>query len=65
MQGPATRAAKWSAILFLSGITLFSGSLYLLALTGLHALVFVTPFGGISFLAGWVLLAIAAMRINP
>ena len=65
MHDGATRTAKWSAILFMSGIALFSGSLYLLALTGLRAFAFVTPFGGVSFLAGWVLLAIAAMRIKP
>jgi uncharacterized membrane protein YgdD (TMEM256/DUF423 family) len=64
MQGAATRAAKWSAILYLSGIVLFSGSLYLLALTDMSAFAFVTPFGGVSFLAGWVLLAVAAIRVK-
>ena len=64
MQDAAMRAAKWSAFLFLFGIVAFSGSLYLLALTNFRFLVFVTPFGGISFLAGWVLLAIAATRIR-
>jgi uncharacterized membrane protein YgdD (TMEM256/DUF423 family) len=64
MQGAAMRAAKWSAILFLSGIVLFSGSLYLLALTEMSAFAYITPFGGVSFLAGWVLLAVAAMRIK-
>jgi uncharacterized membrane protein YgdD (TMEM256/DUF423 family) len=64
MQSAAAYAAKWSAILFLSGIVLFSGSLYLLALTEMSAFAFVTPFGGVSFLAGWVLLAIAAVRIK-
>jgi len=58
MQGAAARSAKWSAILFLFGIFLFCGSLYFLALTGMHASAFVAPFGGVSFLAGWVLLAI-------
>src|SRR5579862_8724511 len=38
--------------LFLAGIVLFSGSLYLLALTGTRAFGFVTPLGGASFLAG-------------
>jgi uncharacterized membrane protein YgdD (TMEM256/DUF423 family) len=65
MHDRATPAAKWSAILFLIGIALFSGSLYILALTGLRAFAFVTPFGGASFLAGWVLLAISAMRTKP
>jgi uncharacterized membrane protein YgdD (TMEM256/DUF423 family) len=40
----------WS---FLAGILLFSGSLYLLAVTGIHWLGFLTPFGGLSFLLGW------------
>lgn len=45
-----------AASLFLTGILLFSGSLYLLAATGIRWLGAVTPFGGISFLAGWALL---------
>jgi uncharacterized membrane protein YgdD (TMEM256/DUF423 family) len=44
---------------FLIGILLFSGSLYLLALTNLRWLGAITPFGGISFIAGWVCLAVA------
>lgn len=64
IQGSAARYARWAAWAFLGGIVLFSGSLYLLALTGLHPLVYVTPFGGVSFLAGWVLLALAAWRIK-
>lgn len=64
MQTPAARTANWAAWCFFAGIVLFSGSLYLLALTGLHAMVFVTPLGGMAFLAGWVLLALAATRIK-
>ncbi|HTT96955.1 MAG TPA: DUF423 domain-containing protein [Rhizomicrobium sp.] len=62
MQGTAERTARWSAALFLIGIVLFSGSLYALAMTGQRVFAFVTPVGGISFLAGWVLLALAAWR---
>jgi len=40
---------------------LFSGSLYALALSGVRALGAITPFGGVAFLAGWVLLALAAI----
>ncbi|HEX4079451.1 MAG TPA: DUF423 domain-containing protein [Rhizomicrobium sp.] len=58
-------AAQLACALFLAGIILFSGSLYLLALTGAHAFGFVTPFGGLAFLAGWATLAWAAMRIAP
>lgn len=52
-------AAGW---LFVIGTLLFSGSLYLLSLTGLRWLGAVTPFGGLAFLAGWTCLAIAAAR---
>jgi uncharacterized membrane protein YgdD (TMEM256/DUF423 family) len=47
--------------LFLAGIVLFSGSLYLLALTGVTILGVITPLGGLAFLAGWACLAIAAI----
>jgi len=62
MQGKAARTATWSASLFLAGIVLFSGSLYALAFTGERLFAFVTPVGGVSFLAGWVTLALAAWR---
>ena len=65
MQDTAIRMAKISAWLFLCGIVLFSGSLYLLALTSFGPLAFVTPVGGIAFLAGWICLAIAATRTKP
>jgi len=64
MQGKAARTATWSAALFLGGIVLFSGSLYALAITGERVFAFVTPVGGVSFLAGWVLLALVAWRIK-
>lgn len=48
--GRALRLAGWS---FSAGIALFSGSLYLLATTGIHWLGVLTPFGGIAFLLGW------------
>ncbi|MEQ1566500.1 MAG: DUF423 domain-containing protein [Myxococcota bacterium] len=49
-----------AGIAFLLGILLFSGSLYLMTLTGARWLGAVTPLGGISFVAGWVLLAVTA-----
>ena len=52
-------AAGW---LFLAGTVLFSGSLYLLALTGLPGFAQVTPIGGIAFMLGWTSLAIFAGR---
>lgn len=48
--------------LFVTGIVLFSGSLYALALTGTRALGAITPIGGVAFLAGWLVLAWAASR---
>jgi|HubBroStandDraft_6_1064221.scaffolds.fasta_scaffold414306_2 uncharacterized membrane protein YgdD (TMEM256/DUF423 family) len=65
MRGPAEGGARAAAILFLIGILLFSGSLYLLALTGNTVLGFVTPFGGLAFIAGWILLALAALKLPP
>lgn len=47
---------------FLAGIVVFSGSLYLLAVTSAHWLGAITPLGGLSFLAGWLWLAIIAVR---
>lgn len=47
---------------FLAGIVLFSGSLYALSLSGVTRLGIITPFGGVAFLVGWVLLAIAGWR---
>jgi len=51
--------ARYAAIAFVAGIALFSGSLYALALGAPRAVGFVTPLGGLSFLAGWALLAVS------
>ncbi|PYP17358.1 MAG: DUF423 domain-containing protein [Gemmatimonadetes bacterium] len=53
------RVAGW---LFIAGTLLFSGSLYALALTGTRWLGAITPLGGLCFLAGWALLAYAAVK---
>jgi uncharacterized membrane protein YgdD (TMEM256/DUF423 family) len=53
-------AGAWTGWLLLSGIVLFSGSLYVLAVTGVRTLGAVTPFGGASFIAAWVTLAVCA-----
>ena len=52
----ASRAA-WVCGLLLAGVFLFSGSLYALALSGVRMWGAVTPFGGLSFIAAWILLA--------
>jgi len=57
--GGATTAAGW---LFVAGVILFSGSLYLLAVTHVRVLGAITPIGGVCFLIGWALLALAAWR---
>ena len=58
-QAGALALAGW---LFVAGIALFSGSLYLLALTGARALGAITPFGGAAFLAGWIAFGWGAWR---
>lgn len=51
------RAFSLAGGLFVAGITVFSGSLYLLAFTGERWLGAITPLGGLAFLAGWLCLA--------
>lgn len=55
-------AANWTGWLLLAGIVLFSGSLYVLAISGIRTLGAITPFGGIAFIAAWVVLAVCALR---
>ena len=57
-----TRIFAVAGLMFIAGIAIFSGSLYLLALTGTRWLGAVTPFGGVAFLAGWLCLAVGAWR---
>ncbi len=56
---PWFAASGWSLV---AGLALFSGSLYVLALTEQRWLGAVTPLGGLAFIAGWVLLAVAALK---
>ncbi len=51
-----------SALLFAMGIFLFSFSLYVYAITGVTAIAIITPFGGLCFLAGWLLIVFSALR---
>lgn len=53
------KTAGWS---FLVGILLFSGSLYILSVTGISRLGMITPFGGLAFLIGWLALGLAVLR---
>ena len=54
--------AALAGLLFLVGIALFSGSLYLLVLSGVRWLGAITPLGGVAFIAGWGVLALAGYR---
>jgi uncharacterized membrane protein YgdD (TMEM256/DUF423 family) len=49
--------ARWSFVLFATGILIFSGSLYVLAVTNIKVLGAVTPIGGVCLLGGWLALA--------
>jgi uncharacterized membrane protein YgdD (TMEM256/DUF423 family) len=53
---------RWSGWLMLVGIILFSGSLYVLSVSGLRWLGMVTPFGGMSFIAAWILFVVAIVK---
>jgi len=59
-----SRALAGSGWAFVIGIVLFSGSLYVMALTGITKLGAITPIGGLAFIIGWVLLAISALKLN-
>ena len=56
------RGLAWAGWLMLTGIVMFSGSLYALTLTGMRSLGMITPLGGVSFIVAWALLARAAWR---
>ena len=63
-RGAAGPRARMAAMLFLAGILLFSGSLYMLTLTGLRAFAYITPVGGLALVAGWLVLALAALKLE-
>ena len=60
----AASVGKAGTVMFV-GIVLFSGSLYLLTLTGIKLIGVVTPFGGLAFLVAWAWVAWAAWRSTP
>lgn len=53
---------QWSGLFITIGIILFSGSLYVLTLSGIKAIGAITPIGGLSFVAGWIFLAVAIWK---
>lgn len=62
---PGVRALRWAGGLLAAGIVLFSGSLYFLSVGGPGWLGAVTPFGGLAFIGGWLLLAWGVARGLP
>lgn len=58
------RLITWAGASFAVGILLFSGSLYVLTLTGVSKLGIITPLGGLAFLVGWFCLGLAAWRLS-
>jgi len=58
----STRWLNLAAAAFILGIILFSGSLYLLALSGIRWLGAITPLGGVAFIFGWLALIVAALK---
>lgn len=61
-QNPTSRLLSWAGWLMFIGIVLFSGSLYLLALTQSAKLGMITPIGGVSFLAAWLFISVYATQ---
>ena len=59
---PQAGLATWAGWLFVVGVLIFSGSLYLLVFTGARWLGAITPIGGVAMIAGWVCLALVALR---
>ena len=60
---PQTAMLKSSGWLFFIGILIFSGSLYILSISGLRWLGAITPLGGLSFIAGWACLAATGWKL--
>src|SRR5690606_23612501 len=63
LQAPS-RLLTAAGVFFALGVLLFSGSLYLLTLTGVSKLGIITPIGGTAFLAGWICLLLAAWNFR-
>lgn len=64
LQRPDNAWFNYASWAFIIGITLFSGSLYGLGLSGIKILGIITPIGGIALITGWALLAIAAVSLT-
>ncbi|MEO1817554.1 DUF423 domain-containing protein [Pseudomonas sp.] len=62
LRSPESTLLKVTGVLFAVGILLFSGSLYVLALSGLGKLGMITPLGGVLWLIAWLCLGLAVWR---
>jgi len=60
LHAPGSSALRYAAWLFVAGIVLFAGSLYLLALGAPRWFGAITPFGGLAFIVGWIMTVVAA-----
>ncbi|MDX1639927.1 MAG: DUF423 domain-containing protein [Balneolaceae bacterium] len=61
---PESGYLRWSGWLMLAGIIIFSGSLYILSISGIRWLGAITPIGGTAFIAAWILLTLAILKSN-
>jgi len=61
-RNPQIHYVNWSGVLIFLGIVLFSGSLYLLAITGNRSLGMITPVGGGCFLLGWAIMVTGSLK---
>jgi uncharacterized membrane protein YgdD (TMEM256/DUF423 family) len=64
LHAPGSAALRYAAWLFVAGIVLFAGSLYLLALGAPRWVGAITPFGGVAFIAAWIAVAVGAWRMH-
>ena len=58
------RLFRWAGILFIGGIICFSGSLYMLSLTEMKWVVYLTPLGGLMMILGWLILILQLVKVN-
>ena len=64
LHAPESTALRIAAWLFVAGIVLFAGSLYLLALGAPRIVGAITPLGGVTFIAGWIAVAVGVWKIR-
>ena len=64
IQFNTSKSLKWSGYLFVVGILLFSGSLYVMTITGIKGLGIITPFGGTVWIAAWFLLMVHCRKLT-